>query len=310
MNVFISYAEEDKNKVSRLAETLRHGGGRDWRYVYDLHGAQDWRAEIQYNIDHCEVFLFVISEHSLASDWCIKELQHATLVEKPIVTVVFASDINIPPPLNTIQYILFDETPEAGAKLVRALQDPHSMSHDKIPSDWQRLGGGPIGSPATLQSQIPIPRIKRELTDMEKDDFLYKSIGKIRDYFDQALSAFEKSDPRIQTHIRDESNTVFKCQIFVNGDIKKSCMIWISDRIGLKNIAYYEAHGQMVSYSMNLYNELAQVAELDGKPALEFTLGMVMFAKHDECRICTVDKASECLWTYFTRDFSEASPRW
>ena len=307
MNVFISFAKEDASRVNRLEQIVRHGGGRGWQFVYDLHGARDWATEIQYKIDQCKVFLFVITDYSLQSEWCLKELQHAAICQKPIVTVVFTSDIDIPHPLNTIQYVLFDETPESGAKMVRALQDPHPISRNKIPSHWERLGGGPMGFAVSPQSQIPIPKIRRELTDMEKEDFLYESIRKIRDYFGQALSAFEKSNSRIQTRIRDESNTAFKCQVFLDGNSKKNCMIWISDNIGLKGIAYYEAHGRMVNQGMNSYNELAQVTEADGKPALDFGLGLGMFNQFNDCRICTVEKAAECLWKYFTKEFNQDS---
>lgn len=310
MNVFISFAKEDKSKVGRLEEIVRHGGGRGWQFVYDLYGGRDWATEIQYKIDRCEVFLFVITNNSIRSEWCLKELQHAALCQKPIVTVVFTSNIDIPHPLNTIQYVLFDESPESGAKLVRALQNPHPIRRDKIPPQWERLGGGPAGLSTYPQTRFPIPRVKRELSDMEKEEFLYEAIKRIRDYFGEALTAFQESDTRIQTRIRDESSTGFKSQIFLDGSSKKSCMIWISDNIGFKGIAYYEAHGQMVSYGRNSFNALATVSDIDGEPALEFGSGLGMFNQPDDCRICTVDKAAECLWRYFTRDFGQESSLW
>ena len=90
----------------------------------------------------------------MRSEWCLKELQHAALSGKPIVTVVFTTNVNIPHPLNTIHYILFDETPEAGAKLVRSLVDPRPISPDKIPSDWETLGRGPIVGSWSPQNDI------------------------------------------------------------------------------------------------------------------------------------------------------------
>ncbi|MDE2749607.1 MAG: toll/interleukin-1 receptor domain-containing protein [Chloroflexota bacterium] len=306
MNIFISYAKEDKEKVATLEEIVRHGGQRSWQFVYDLHGGRDWRGQIQFEIDRCEILLFVITEYSLQSEWCLKELQHAALSQKPILTVAFTPDIEIPYPINTIQYVLFDDTPVAGAKLTRALADPKPMSRDKIPSHWERLGGGPIGFPTSSQTQIPIPRIKREHTDMEKEDFLYEALRKIRDYFGRALSESESTDTRIQTRIRDESNTRFHCQLFLNGEIQQSCTIWISNNVGLHGIAYFEAHGRMHHFNMNSYNELAQVASLNGNLALEFTLGLRMFNQQDECRICTADKTAECLWRHFIRVFEDS----
>ena len=307
MTVFISYAKEDKSKVARLENIVRHSGRRSWQFVYDLHGARDWEAEIQRRIDQCEIFLFVITEYSLQSEWCNKELQHAALSGKPIVTVVFTSDINIPYPLNTIQNILFDKTQEAAAKLSPALQDPQPISRDKIPPDWKRLGGGPMGFPTSFQSQIPIPRMKHELTDVEKEDFLYEAIKKVRNYFGQALNAFEKSDSRIRTRIQDKSDSDFECRIYNGGKLTKACRIRLDKSMGL-GIAYSEARGNMARYDeMRGMNELATVSQLDGNPALEFTLGLTMFAKSTDCRICTVDQACERFWTYFVREFGMES---
>ncbi len=307
MTVFISYAKEDDARVARLEAIIRHGGIRCWRYIYDLYGAQDWRAGIQSEIDQREIFLFVITEYSLQSEWCNKELQHAALSDKPIVTVVFTSDINASYPLDTIQYVLFDETPEATAKLFRALQDPQPISRDKIPPNWERLGGGPMGLPISSQSRIPIPRIKRELTDVEKEDFLYGAIRKIRNYFEQVLNAFEKSDSRIRVRIRDKSDSDFECRIYNDGKLTKACRIWVDKSMGL-GIAYSEARGNIARYDeMGGINELARVSQLDGNPALEFTLGLTMFAKSTDCRICTVDQACERFWTHFVKDFGMES---
>ena len=301
MNVFISFAKEDKDRVQRLAEILRLGGGRDWRYVYDLTGARDWRTEIQYSIDQCEVFLFVITEHSNQSEWCQKELQHAALSQKPIVTVIYDAAVEIPYPLDTIQYVLFEDNAEFGARLVRAVQDPHPISQEKILADWVLLGGGPIGYSPISASQIPIPKVARKLTDLEKDDYLHTTFVEIRAYFESALKMFRDSDTRIDTRMRMESETGFKCQVFLDGDVRLSCMIWISDALGLKGIAYNEAYGQMYSSFGNSYNELAQVVEHNGKPALRFTLGFGIFGHSSDCKVCDTKKAAECLWTYFVR---------
>ncbi len=312
MNVFISYAKEDKSIVSRLEEIVRHGGGRGWQFVYDLKGARDWATEIQYEIDRCEVFLFVMTENSLQSEWCRKELQHAALIQKPIVPVVLTSDIEIPHPLNSIQYVLYDESPESGAKLTRALQDPHPISCDKIPSHWERLGSGPLNVMAHRQSgfrDIPIPLPKRELTDLEKEDFLFDAIQEIHVYFERALAAFKESESRIMYRIRKASVSDLTCQIYLDGELKKACRIWVSTNIGLNGLAYSEARGHM-ALDMGGINELAQVTVSDGNPALEFTLSLMMFAQEEDCKICTVDKAAERLWRYFTQDFNQDTSMW
>ena len=311
LNIFISFAKEDKSKVSRLEGIVRHGGVQSWQFVYDLHGARDWQAEIQYKIDSCDAFLFVITEDSLQSDWCLKELQHAALTQKPIVTVVFTPDINVPYPLSTIQFVLFDESPESGAKLVRALIDPSPLSSDKIPSNWQLLGGGPLGVRMTQYKaiqDIPIPRLKRELTDMEKEDFLYEAIQEIRDYFSRALQSFQNSDERVSTRLRASSDSDFRCQVYIDGNLRKVCRLWVNGNLGFNGIAYSEGRGNSALHGeLSGINELASVTVLDGKPALELSLFSIMYSNEEAGKICTAVQAAERLWKRFTEEFNQVS---
>ena len=150
--------------------------------------------------------------------------------------------------------------------------------------------------------------MQRHLTDLEKENFLDESIGKIRNYFNQALSAFENSDLRVKTRIDDKTNMRrFNCEVHLDGKLKKICSFWIYNQYGMNGIAFYENHKHMAIFGKHPYNELAQVAELDGRPALKFTQGLGMFTQLDDCQICTADKAAECLWRYFIRDLNKAS---
>ncbi|MCY4070847.1 MAG: TIR domain-containing protein [Chloroflexi bacterium] len=306
-------ADEDAQCAIDFEEVMRPGGFRAWRFQSDMVGGRPWRPQLPSNLESCDVFLLATTANALESDTCEKEWQHAALIQKPVVTVVFVRGIHPPSPLNDHQWVRFDGSAESGARLISALQNAQPVPWETIPDDWKTRDGktkAELSSIKTRRREIPLPRMRRRLTDLEKDNFLNEAVAGFRNYFGQALSEFEATVTQIQTTISDESNTLFKCQVYLNGDIKKSCAIWKSDNLGINGIAYSEAHGRMTSFSRNSFNELAQVAELDGRPALKFTLGLTMFSQNEDCRICTIDKAAECLWQYFIRDFDDSSTYW
>ena len=293
---------------------MRPGKCRAWRFQRDMVGGRAWRPQLQANIESCDIFLLATTKSSLDSETCEKEWQHAALIQKPTVTVVFERGVSPPPPLNDHQWVHFDGSAVSGAHLVNALQKSEPVPWVAIPDDWATWDGRPKSELSVRQiksSEIPLPRIRRDLTDLEKENFLEESIGKICNYLNQALCAFENSDPRVRTQIHDNSNIRgFSCDVHVDGKLSKRCKIWIHNQYGINGIAYYETHRHEAIFGKQTYNELAKVALLDGVPALEFTIGLGMFNQSDDCRICTVDKAAECLWRYFTRDFEQESSLW
>lgn len=306
--VFISHSKLDETHGKEIEDVIRDGGYRAWRFQRDMQGGRSWPPQLPARIEEHDIFLYIATANAQLSENCQEEVQHAALIRRPLVTVVLHEGLIPPPPLDDHQTVYYDGTGKAVARLMRALQSAEPLAWEKIPEDWKTWDGKAkfdLSTPQDEFQEIPMPRIRRALTDMEKENFLDESIGKIRNYFNQALSEFENSDLRVKTRIHDITNMrSFNCEIHIDGKLNKKCTIWIHNQYGMNGIAYYETHKHMAIFGKHPYNELAQVAELDGNPALEFTLGIGMTTQRDDCIICTVDKASECLWKYFTRDFS------
>lgn len=308
MTVFLSHAKEDEQTAAKVENLLRLDGCQTWRFQRDMVGAKPWNPQLPSNIEKCEIFLFCISQFSQTSKICQKELQHAALLQKPIVPVKVQRDMNVPLPLNDHQWVEFDDSQDAAVKLMQAVRNAQPIRWEKIPETWKTWNGRSkleLSTGETITAKIPLPRIRRDLTDLEQEEFLFKAFREIRAYFGKALKAFENADTRIKTRIRDESDTEIICEIYIDGEIKLSCMIWKSNILGLNGIAYNEKYGRITYFDRNAYNVFAEVAELEGNPALEFTFGLEMFNQRDDCQICHVHKAAECIWRYFTRTLYE-----
>lgn len=66
--VFISYASEDLEAASRLAEGLRAAGLEVWLDKNELQLGDDWARSIRRGIERCSLFLPVISQQSLSEE--------------------------------------------------------------------------------------------------------------------------------------------------------------------------------------------------------------------------------------------------
>lgn len=313
MNVFISHASDDAAIAKRIEELIAYDGYQSWRFQRDMVGANPADPQLPSNIKSSEIFLFCISDHSQESETCQKELEHASLLQKPLVTVRLNRETLVPSPLNDHQWVDFDESPVSTVQLVKALRNAKPLRWDMIPSNWTTWEGrskSELSAGQIITSEIPLPRIRQDLTDREKEEFLRNSLTKIRAYFGRALGKFDESYSQVQIKILITSDSEFSFQINVKDKVKKGCRIWIYNQYGINGIAYYKSAGRTAIFGKHPYNELAKVAELDGNPALRFTRELAMFTHHGTRKICTVDKAAECLWKHFIRDFDETSPNW
>jgi hypothetical protein len=84
---FISYSRSVKSEVSRLVELLRAKGHDVW-WDADISAGQPWWGTILDKIEWCEIFVFVTSEKSVQSAYCMAELKYATDRNRPILPFV------------------------------------------------------------------------------------------------------------------------------------------------------------------------------------------------------------------------------
>jgi hypothetical protein len=95
--IFISYNRADRQFVDDLAPLLRRVYGHDslW-YDDDIHGGADWWHMILSEIAACELFVYLISNDSLASPYCQAEMREGLRLRKQILPVIVRPKTDYP----------------------------------------------------------------------------------------------------------------------------------------------------------------------------------------------------------------------
>ncbi len=89
MQIFVTYAREDRARVGALLDDLKQGGYAVWM-DHALRGGQAWWDTICAQIVDCEIYLFQLSPASLASRACRAEYEYALALGRPTLMVVVA----------------------------------------------------------------------------------------------------------------------------------------------------------------------------------------------------------------------------
>lgn len=115
MGVFISYSHADVNSVTTIVKVLKEHSNQEVWYDHELRGGDQYFSVIANQILKNEFFIFVVSDHSVKSDWCIRELQFAMSEGKKIIAV-WLEDISIPPGVRLViqntHYVNFESSNE------------------------------------------------------------------------------------------------------------------------------------------------------------------------------------------------------
>lgn len=130
-NVFLSYADQERSFMHKIARTLMREGMTVWTNTTDIKSGEEYGAVIDRGIEQADNFVFLISEASLKSVYCLKELSYAQSFNKRIIPLRI-DDIDpeqILPELRKIQFINFPQEQNEleyranSAKLIRSLRE-------------------------------------------------------------------------------------------------------------------------------------------------------------------------------------------
>lgn len=132
-DVFISYSRKDIAFARLLHQALVENELETWIDWQDIPPSVDWLAEVYEAIEGADVFLFIISETSLASEICGLEIAHAAKHNKRLIPIVI-HDVEadqVPKELSVLNWIFFDE---AGEKFAEAMDD--LVTAITVDQDW------------------------------------------------------------------------------------------------------------------------------------------------------------------------------
>ncbi len=95
--IFISYAHSDIERIKPYLKMLDKEGYEFW-YDDSIKTGTEWQGVIASNLANCSCFLAFISDASITSDYCLKEINYATSKKKPMA-VIMLDEVPLPPVL-------------------------------------------------------------------------------------------------------------------------------------------------------------------------------------------------------------------
>ncbi len=132
--VFLSYAEEERPVMEKIARSLMREGLTIWTNTTDIQTGEDFQAMINQGIEESDNFVFLISPAALASSYCQNELVHARSHNKRLIPLLIApTELDqLPPELRAIQFVDMTDHAEPAAyaediaRLIRVLREAAS----------------------------------------------------------------------------------------------------------------------------------------------------------------------------------------
>jgi CHASE2 domain-containing sensor protein len=129
--VFLSYADEERAFMHKIAKTLMREGMTVWTNKTDIKTGDEYEAVIDRGIEQADNFVYLMSSASLKSAYCYKELSYARSLNKRIIPLLIEQidPEQIFPELRTVQFINFSQDQEESnysadaAKLIRSLRE-------------------------------------------------------------------------------------------------------------------------------------------------------------------------------------------
>jgi len=146
MPIFISYSHQDKTFVDTLARNLVYARHNVWIDTWELNAGESLLDKVQDAIGESDAILVVLSEHSIKSEWCKRELNAGLIREldekRAILVPCIIGDCEIPLFLRDKLYVDFRKDKGTAFELLdrslRKISNPQQSRIDRqdFHTDW------------------------------------------------------------------------------------------------------------------------------------------------------------------------------
>ena len=321
MKGFVAYSKADSDAVDRLLvhlKGLEYEGVIETWYDQQLAPGDEWDAKIHAELSAADVVIFCVSADLLATDYVQRvEIPEAITRhnrgEATVIPIIFrrcsweGSALGklqgIPAKGNTVQdYSQHGDLDDVWAEVTGRVRDAvksrqkardegdaDACSREAPPETWVRSSGAkPI-----ILSELG------QASDLEQDDFTRSTFSTIRDYFEASLENLKEANPRCETRLRKVSEDAFEASVYVNGQRRALCGVFVQNRPGWAGIGY-STNG---AGDRNSYNESLSLAR--GERGARLKWQALMGGMHGPTGVDTSEmdpaEASSHLWLLFVQ---------
>jgi hypothetical protein len=306
--VFFSYShrdEEYRNELEVHLTMLKRQGIIETWHDRRISAGKDIHGEISQHLETADVILLLVSAYFLASDYCY-DVEMARALERHRIGEARVIPIIVHPcDWKNASFGHLRATPSDGKPISKHsnLHDAYLSITEDIRQAVEEISGKQpaiaprAASPARKASAAPKTkteerssnlRVRRQFSDQDRDSFLDKAFEYMATFFENSLAELEDRNSGLTTKFRRIDRNHFTAAIYIQGEKKSSCRVWLGASIG--DIAY--ASGD--SGGDNSFNEALTVVD-DGYSLLLRSLGLNLFRSTRED--LTEHGAAEYLWS-------------
>ncbi len=298
-DIFICHASEDKDEVViHLVKALDNAGITYWYDQAEIKWGDSITQKVNDGLKISRYVVVILSEAFISKNWPQRELNSALNIEASSMEVrvlpLLYGDKRISnliikkyPILNDKAYIIWNNDVNA---VIESLKRRLSSNESQV--------GINIKTKNKKSFDIPITQIKKIFTQRDKDLFLKTSFGIIKAYLREGLARLEKQHSEVETDFTDIHRFKFVCTIYIHGEVKNKCKIWMGGPMGSDSISYSSGHFDIDSDGS--CNGWLSISE-DGSK-LGFDISSLWAAKSitNESKLVSAERAAEYIWCVLT----------
>ena len=301
-DVFFCYASEDKDLVVKpLVEACEQAGISCWFDEAAIQWGDSIAEKVNEGLAKSKFVVVVFSISFLEKSWPKRELNavsnlEASLGNVKILPLIVGQESERKaiyqefPLLNDKKYLSWDGNLK---KIVTTLLSRLNSCGEKTIKRIPSAVSGP-------DSQIPFPKLRKNFTQRDKDQFLHGSFTVVVQYFQKALKDVEGNYQEVDTDFQKIHEKKFIATIYLNGEIANRCKIWIDGMTASDSIAYQT--GSFGINADNSFNEMLSVVD-DGE-VIGFRSLLSSYSSED-AKPLSAELAAENLWREFTQTMGQ-----
>jgi hypothetical protein len=318
---FISYTSPDAAWAEWVGWVLEEAGASVVLQAWDFAPGSNFVLEMQRAAASAERTIAILSPDYLKSrfgapEWAAAFAQDPEGMKRSLIPVR-VHDCALEGILRTIVHIdLVDVVDEATAR--KRLLDGVSAKRGKperapmFPGEAgarRRVGTNPKPFPGEVEApagkvagpagRAPyMPRVRGAISDVDRTRFMKQAFETVRSHFQSGLEHLGRQ-PAIDVDFTPVSPTEFSAEVFVRGERRARCRIWVGGMFGGNEICYYEGPangGNALHESLGVADDLYELA-LSALMKMGFGIGHA--SEGIDLNHMSGDEAAEYLWRRF-----------